>query len=107
MKAVVKNVALALAKHSISIEIETLDSEEAFLTVEKEGVSYSLVLLSDYAEFSETYFNNDIGYDQRILLEEQNYEIETLAGKIASIMDAQIDSFRKELEYHLSLVEKD
>lgn len=103
IKSIVKKVALALANHSISLKVETLDNEEAFVTVEKEGVYYSLILLSDYAEFSETYFNNDIGYDERILLEEKDYEIETLVGKIAGIMDAQIDSFRKEYEYLMSL----
>lgn len=104
IKSVVKKVALALANHSISLKVETLDNEEAFVTVEKEGVYYSLILLSDYAEFSETYFNDDIGCeDQRILLEEKDYEIETLVGKIAGIMDAQIESFRKELEFLMSL----
>lgn len=99
MNSVVKNVALALARHSIHITLEDMNDEEVYCTVEKEGVAYSLYLNSDsYAGFSETYFNMDIGYDERVIFEEDNYDLETLVGKIADIMNDQIEMIRREVE---------
>lgn len=103
MKSVVKNLSLALANHSIQITVHTLDLDEAFLTVEKEGVAYNLVLSDDYASLSVSYFNQDIGYDEKVILEEEGFETVALANKIADIMNSQIDEIKKEIDYLMSL----
>jgi len=106
MKSVVKNLSVALASHSIELTVHTLDHDEAYLTVEKEGVAYSLVLSDDYASLAETYFNNDIGYDEKVLFEEEGFEVVGLAKKIADLLDAQLDEISKEVFYMMSLEEE-
>jgi vacuolar-type H+-ATPase subunit F/Vma7 len=73
------------------------------LTVEKENTAYSLFLTSEYASFSETYFNHHIGYDEREIFEEENYEIVALTTKIANYMDEKIVEIKREEEYLMSL----
>jgi len=107
IKSTVENLTLALANRSIQVTVEDRDVDQVHLTVEKEKLAYSLFLTSEYASFSETYFNQHIGYDEREIFEEEGFEIVALANKIANYIEHEIDQCRKEDEYLMSLLNDD
>jgi len=88
MQYIAKKLALALAQNSIEITIDHLSDDAVYLTVKRDKQAYELFILDyDHAILTQTYFNMENEIDERVLLEEEDFEIETLAINIASVMD--------------------
>jgi len=88
MNTIVKTLSETLATQDIITTIEEINDEEALLTIERNHYAFSLFLTNDYAEFSQTFFNFEIGYDEKTIFEEDNYNLNTLTERISSFIEA-------------------